>query len=280
MRGALLVILSLLSTSAYAAGTIDCGYATVKSVYVQAERGDGSFHANKVLIYMGADKSAAAKSFTAIANYDECVGKDSLRVVSCNTTSLVRTLHTVNREIGIKEALAVLVRRAADPPDDVEKGPINSIAPVTKIPSHHGPDVQTVLPGMNITTMACMVPVTLSHVHFVTATLNKEVSRGEVLNLFRKASRILLFDSAEGYKSSSQIAEMFRDIVRPRNDMYEVGMWEDSINVVGNRIYWSHAVHSEAIVVPETVDAIRAVMKAGSKADSMKKTNKSLCIEK
>ena len=73
---------------------------------------------------------------------------------------------------------------------------------------------------------------------------------------------------------------MFRDIVRPRNDMYEVGMWEDSINVVGNRIYWSHAVHSEAIVVPETVDAIRAVMKAGSKADSMKKTNKSLCIEK
>ncbi|QUJ67910.1 hypothetical protein KDD30_01750 [Photobacterium sp. GJ3] len=36
-----------------AAETIDCGEVDLKTVYVQADRGDGSFHANKMLILMG-----------------------------------------------------------------------------------------------------------------------------------------------------------------------------------------------------------------------------------
>ncbi|MDO6704866.1 hypothetical protein [Photobacterium sp. 1_MG-2023] len=46
------------------AETIDCGEVDLKTVYVQADRGDGSFHANKMLILMGAGKNAACNDIT------------------------------------------------------------------------------------------------------------------------------------------------------------------------------------------------------------------------
>lgn len=34
-----------------------------------------------------------------------------------------------------------------------------------KVPSHHGPDVKTVMEGIDVTTMALLVPTTLMHQH-------------------------------------------------------------------------------------------------------------------
>ncbi|HLC77451.1 MAG TPA: type II glyceraldehyde-3-phosphate dehydrogenase [archaeon] len=227
----------------------------------------------------GADKGMADASFTAIANYDECVNKNSIRVVSCNTTSLVRTIYAMQKSLDISDIFSVLVRRAADPPEDDKEGPINSVVPVSKVPSHHGPDVKTVLKKINITTMACKIPTTLNHVHFVTAKVDGDYKRDDAIEAFRKASRVLLFDSTQGYTTSSQIYEMFRDIKRPRSDMYEVCVWEDMVNIDKDKLYWSHVVHSEGIVIPENIDAIRAVMGADTKENSIKKTNKSLGID-
>ena len=48
-------------------------------------------------IFQGGEKdSVADTSFVAQCNYDEAVGKQFIRVVSCNTTGLSRTLHEVN----------------------------------------------------------------------------------------------------------------------------------------------------------------------------------------
>lgn len=58
-----------------------------------------------------------------------------------------------------------MVRRGSDP-SEVKKGPINSIVPnPPKVPSHHGPDVKTVMEGIDVTTMALLVPTTLMHQH-------------------------------------------------------------------------------------------------------------------
>ncbi len=236
-------------------------------------------HGVKQVYEGGAAKEIADVSFTAVANYDECVGKDSIRVVSCNTTSLVRTICAMQSALKISDVTAVLIRRATDPPEDDREGPINSVVPVTKIPSHHGPDVQTVLKNIGITTMACKIPTTLNHVHFVTAKVGGDYKRDDALAAFRKASRVLLFKASDGYTTSSQVYEMFRDITRPRSDMYEASIWEDMVNVDNGKLYWSHVVHSEGIVIPENVDAIRAAAGVSNKELSMKKTNKSLGID-
>ncbi len=148
------------------------------------------------------------------------------------------------------------------------------------MPSHHGPDVKTVMPDVNIMTMSCKIPTTLNHTHFVAATLDGSYTRDYAIEAFRKASRVLLFKEADGYRSSSQIFENFRDMNRRRADMYEACMWEESINVDKNKLYWCHMVHSEAIPIPETMDAIRALSGFKDRKKSIQMTNDSLGIEK
>lgn len=64
MKHILTAALMVIGVSAQAAETIDCGKVDMKTVYVQADRGDGSFHANKMLILMGAGKETACSDFT------------------------------------------------------------------------------------------------------------------------------------------------------------------------------------------------------------------------
>jgi glyceraldehyde-3-phosphate dehydrogenase (NAD(P)) len=231
----------------------------------------------KAIFQGGADADIAPVSFNALANYNEARGKDFARVVSCNTTSLSRTLWSLDSSIGIRKVVANLVRRGADPQQD-SKGPINSIVPVTHIPSHHGPDVQEVMPDLDITTLAVKVPTTLSHLHMVNVVLHNSVSADDIKNIFRETPRIKLFKAGEGYDSTAKIIESFRD-KRLRYDMPEVAVWEETIQTEGNRIYWIHQVHQESIIVPENIDAIRALLDLTDRDNSIQKTNENLGIE-
>ncbi|MDI6798391.1 MAG: type II glyceraldehyde-3-phosphate dehydrogenase [Candidatus Aenigmarchaeota archaeon] len=232
------------------------------------------------VVYQGGEKADVAPiSFVTIANYEKALNAQAVRVVSCNTTSLVRTLHALDARFGIEEVFAVLVRRATDPWDEMS-GPINAVVPETHIPSHQGPDLQTVMPHINIKTMACKVPSTLAHTHFITGKLRRKATSEEIKRAFEDAGRIILLKAANGYSATSRIIERYRDLCRPRYDMYEVAVWEESVTAEGNRFYWIHAVHSEGIVIPENIDAIRAV--TGIETDKFKcieKTNKSLGIK-
>ena len=101
----------------------------------------------KALFQGGEEHELTGSSFVAQCNFDSVRGRNMTRVVSCNTTGLCRVLHALDEQFGIVKARAVLVRRAADP-DEISKGPIDAIVPdPTTLPSHHGPDVQTVLNG-------------------------------------------------------------------------------------------------------------------------------------
>lgn len=233
------------------------------------------------MVFQGGERAEVADaSFVAIANYEKALNKNSVRVVSCNTTSLARTIFTIDQKFGVGEVFAALVRRATDPWDE-KSGPINAIVPETHVPSHQGPDLQTVLPEINIKTMAVKAPTTLAHLHMVTGKLKRAVTTEELREAFASGSRMILLKSSDGYTATSEVIEKFRDWGRPRYDMYEVAVWEDSINAEKERFYWMHAVHSEAIVIPETIDAIRAVTgMERDKFSSIRKTNEALGIEK
>jgi len=235
----------------------------------------------KAIFQGGADASVADVSFNAMANYEDAVGADHVRVVSCNTTSLCRTLDAVDVNFGVDEAVANLVRRGGDPKQDT-RGPINSIIPVAEVPSHHGPDVQEVLPSMDITTLAVKVPTTLAHVHMVNVELKSEVTEHEVTELFEKDPRIRLVSADNGFSSTAKLHEQMRDLERPRNDMWEAAVWEETIDVDEDddrTLSWIHAVHQESIVVPDNIDAVRAMLGLEDRRTSMEMTNRSLGLE-
>src|SRR5256884_1146265 len=227
----------------------------------------------------GEEHSLTNLSFNAAANYADCLGAPFVRVPSCNTTGLIRTLYPLDAHVGVEKVLAVMVRRATDPGDS-KKGPINAIEPELEMPSHHGPDVQSVLPKLNIHTIAVKVPTTIMHLHTVTVDLKKPATADAVLDVWKRFPRIAFVAGRDGVKSTAQIMEMARDLSRNRSDLYEIAVWRDGGHVLdGKRLFYFHAGHQESDVVPENVDAIRALLeiqKDGRK--SMDKTDKSLGI--
>ena len=238
------------------------------------------FYAPKKIkaIFQGGEKPEIADcSFVAQCNYGEAVGKNYVRVVSCNTTGLCRTLHAVDKAYGIVSVHATMVRRAADP-WDIYHGPINAIVPVLELPSHHGPDARTVLHNMEIFTTAMSVPTTLMHLHSITADIKKETTVQDVIDMFKKTTRIRVVRNAEKMRSTAEIMEFAKDIGRLRGDMPEICLWEEAIGIYKKKLFYLQAIHQESDVVPENIDAIRALsgFKDGNK--SIKMTNDALGI--
>ncbi len=230
-------------------------------------------------IFQGGEKHGVADfSFNASCNYEGALGRDFLRVVSCNTTGLCRALNPLKKAFDVKKVRALLIRRAADP-NDAKRGPINSIVPdPVTLPSHHGPDVQTVLPHINITTLALKIPTTLMHLHVLNVVFDKNPEIDNVKAVLEEASRIRFVSAADGITSTASIVELGRDLLRPRYDMWENYIWDESISVK-DELYFFQAIHQESIVIPENIDAIRAMTELEeNRQKSIIKTNKSMGI--
>lgn len=231
-------------------------------------------------IFQGGEKhELAGLSFVAQVNYASAIERRFARVVSCNTTAICRVLHALHRRAWIKRARAVLLRRGTDPWESHQGGMINTVMPETKVPSHQGPDAQTVLEGLDIVTMAGSGPYNLSHVHFAMVETTRPVSVDELREALRAEPRVAFVRAGDGLVALNSVIELMRDLGRPRSDMWEVAVWEDSLASDGREVYMTLQVHNEAITIPESVDAIRAM--TGLERDaarSMEKTDRSLGI--
>lgn len=229
-------------------------------------------------IFQGGEKhSLTGHSFVAQANYETALDRDTTRVVSCNTTSIVRTLGALKQAGLLKKARGVLIRRATDPWESDHAGVMNTVVPEKTIPSHQGPDAQTVIPDLDVVTIAVVAAHTTSHLHAWSVELTRPASQEEVLAAFRAAPRIAFLRMADGVVALNSTLELMADLGRPRGDMWEVGLWADGLTVVGNELFYNYQVYNQAIVIPETIDAIRAltgVEKNG--AASIAKTDRAL----
>ncbi|MBR7153115.1 MAG: type II glyceraldehyde-3-phosphate dehydrogenase [Candidatus Methanomethylophilaceae archaeon] len=253
---------------------VDCTPGNVGEFYRDQYKAAGV----KAIFQGGEDHALAGTSFNSTANYSESWGAQFSRVVSCNTTGLLRTLNPIDRVNKIQNAFVTIVRRAADPGDS-KNGPINGLEPSVKLPTHHGPDVQSIMPWLNISTMAVKASTTLMHLHTIVAQLERETTTEEILAILEKAPRVRLVSSKDGIKTTAQIMELARDLGRDRSDMYEIVVWRDGIKVVGNTLYMYQAVHQESDVIPENIDCIRSMCKAEQDvAASVAKTNAALGI--
>ncbi|MBE0447901.1 MAG: type II glyceraldehyde-3-phosphate dehydrogenase [Actinobacteria bacterium] len=235
----------------------------------------------KAIFQGGEEHELTGLSFTAQVNYDEALNKQYARVVSCNTTGLCRVLNALYKRGWIKRARAVLMRRGTDPWESHRDGMINTAIPETKVPSHQGPDAQTVIKGLDITTMAGAGPYNLSHLHYAMVETTRPVSLDELRHALWEEPRVAFIRSSNGLVALNSVIELMRDLERPRNDMWEVAVWEDALAVDEREVYLAFQVHNEAIAIPESIDAIRAltgVMENG--AESIEKTNQSLGIVK
>jgi glyceraldehyde-3-phosphate dehydrogenase (NAD(P)) len=229
----------------------------------------------------GEQHEVAGYSFVAQVNYAGALGRDSARVVSCNTTALSRISHALHRHGWVGRVRAVLFRRGTDPWESHANGMINTVIPETAVPSHQGPDAQTVIPDLDITTMAAAGPYNLSHIHFAMIETTRPVSVEELRDALWDAPRIAFVRADQGIVALNSVTELMRDLDRPRGDMWEVAVWEDALATDEREVYLTFQVHNEAIVVPETIDCIRALTEIETDAHaSIRRTDSALGITK
>jgi glyceraldehyde-3-phosphate dehydrogenase (NAD(P)) len=229
-------------------------------------------------VYQGGEKADIGKSFVAQCNYAEAINSQNIRVVSCNTTGMARTINAINLKYPIKRVRATLIRRAADPSDS-DKGPINSVVPSFELPSHHGPDVRTVLPNIEVFTTAVVIPTTLMHMHTLSIDLideNNKPAKENILEIFNNSTRIRVIKTNAHITSTADIMEYAKDLGNKRGDMMEICVWDNGIGVHGKEIFFMQAIHQESDVIPENIDAIRAAIGFQDGEESIRMTNKSL----
>ena len=214
-------------------------------------------------MFQGGEKHAlTGLSYTSSANHAENLNAQGTRVVSCNTTGLSRTLVPLYEHCGSLKVECTMIRRAADPGDS-KKGPINAIKPVLKVPSHHGPDVMTVKPEIEINSLAVAVPTTIMHLHSIIADLPEGhgLTTDSILAMWRQTPRVIIMHGEHNrITTTAEVMEMARDIGRKWGDLHEIFVWEDGVKLIGNRLYYFQAIHQESDVIPENVDCIRALM--------------------
>jgi glyceraldehyde-3-phosphate dehydrogenase (NAD(P)) len=254
---------------------VDCTPKRVAASNVTLYREQGK----KFIVQGGEKHNVTGHSFVAETSYGSALGRDATRVVSCNTTSIVRTLSALKRAGLLKRARGTLLRRATDPWESHLGGIMNTLVPEPEIPSHQGPDAQTVDPELDVVTMAVMVPETLAHLHYWSVEMSRAASKDEVIAAFSTSSRIALIRYGDGFSGINTVKELTSDLGRPFSNLYEVALWRDMLKVQGNELFYAYMVDNQAIVIPETIDAIRALTRAEVDAlSSIERTNASLGI--
>ena len=101
--------------------------------------------------------------------------------------------------------------------------------------------------------------MTIAHVHYWAVALTRVATEDEVRAAFASSSRIALLRGGAGLVAPNVVKELMADSGRPHDSLYEVGPWADTLRVQGTELFYAYMVDNQAIVIPETIDAIRAL---------------------
>lgn len=233
-------------------------------------------------VFQGGEKNSVADVFFhGYANYEKGVGADYLKLTSCNTTGLIRAVDALDRAVGVSKIAITIIRRVADP-GDYHRGLTNALQ-IDKAPSHQAVDLMTIMPHVEATGILVHTPVTHGHIITVLASGKdgKKITLEQALACFKDHPRIRVVSIAEGFMGNASFFKYARDLGNARGDMYEIGLWTDSIVESGDDIMFAINIPQESVTIPETIDAVRAAMKMQlTREDGTAETNKYLGIGK
>jgi glyceraldehyde-3-phosphate dehydrogenase (NAD(P)) len=210
-------------------------------------------------IFQGGEKNDVADVFFhGYANYEQGIGENYLKLTSCNTTGLIRAVDCLDREVGVQRVIVTIIRRVADP-GDTHRGLVD-VAQVDPVPSHQAVDLMTIMPHIEATGLLVHVPTTHGHIIHVIATLKGTLTTERALELFATHPRMRVVRIEDGFNSNTALFRYARDLGHKRADMYEIAVFEETLATSGRELMFAINIPQEAVVIPETMDAVRAAL--------------------
>lgn len=235
-------------------------------------------HGVKAVFQAGEKHEVADAFFHGYANYENGLGKDYLKLTSCNTTGFVRAVDLLDRMVGVDKVAITIIRRVADP-GDLHRGYVDLLR-VEKVPNHQCADLMKIMPHIHATGLLVHTPVTHGHIINIVATPKKKVSKEALLEACRAHPRIRVVRIADGFESNTSLFKYARDLGHKRGDMYEIAVWEECIGDSKDDIMFAINIPQEAVTIPETMDAIRAALEMQTdRLEAVNLTNKYLGME-
>ena len=200
-------------------------------------------------------------------------------MTSCNTTGLIRAVDCLDRAVGIEKVAITIIRRVADP-GDTHRG-LTNVLQIDPVPSHQAVDLMTIMPHVPCTGTLVHTPVTHGHIISIVATPKKRISVEGAIELFKAHPRMMVVRIDEGFNSNASFFRYARDRGNLRGDMYEIGVWEEAVALSGKDVIFSINIPQESVVIPETMDAVRAAMEMQTdRLEAVGLTNRYLGMEK
>jgi glyceraldehyde-3-phosphate dehydrogenase (NAD(P)) len=236
-------------------------------------------YGKKAVFQGGESDSVADVFFHGLVNYEKGVGAQYLKLTSCNTTGFIRAVDCLDKACGVEKAAITIIRREADP-GDYHRGLTNMLL-MEKAPSHQCLDLMHIMPHIKATGILVHAPVTHGHIITLCVTPKKKISLSDAEAAFRANDRIRVVTLAEGFRGNASFFRYARDLGNRRADMYEIGLWQDSMVLSGDDVMFAINIPQESVTIPETMDAIRAatgMQKNGREGVSL--TNKYLGMGK
>jgi len=208
-------------------------------------------------IFQGGEKNDVADVFFhGYANYEKGLGAKYLKLTSCNTTGFIRAVDCIDKAVGVERVVVTIIRRSADP-GDIHRGLVD-VALVEKVPNHQAKDLMLIMPHIDATGALVHVPTTHGHIITLLVTPKKKISVSETISLFEAHPRIKVVDIAKGFNSNTALFKYARDRGSKRADMYEIALFRETVVLSGDQLFFTISIPQEAVVIPETIDAIRA----------------------
>jgi len=165
----------------------------------------------KKAIFQGGEKNSVADVFFhGYANYEQGLNKQFLKLTSCNTTGLIRSVDCLDRAYGIERVAITIIRRVADP-GDYHRGLTNALQ-IDKAPSHQAVDLMSIMPHVNATGILVHTPVTHGHIITVVATGKNKITKEMALEAFGGHDRIRIVRIADGFLGNASLFRYARDL--------------------------------------------------------------------
>jgi len=210
-------------------------------------------------VFQGGEAGEVADVFFhGYANYAKGVGKDYLKLTSCNTTGLIRAVHAIDQAVGVEKIAITIIRRIADP-GDTHRGVVDSLI-MEAIPNHQAVDLMEIMPHVNATGLLVHTPITHGHIITIVATPKQAISKDDAIDVFRAHPRVRSVKIEDGFTTNTSLFNYARFLGNPRGDMFEVGLFEETVGHSGDDLMFAINIPQESVTIPETIDAIRAAM--------------------
>ena len=232
----------------------------------------------KAIFQGGEANEVADVFFHGYANYDKGIGKDYLKLTSCNTTGFIRVIDCIDKAVGVERVVITIMRRSADP-GDTHRGVVD-MGLIEKVPNHQCVDLMLIMPHIEATGLLVHLPMTHGHIISILATPKNKISAAEVLALFDKHPRIKVVEIEKGFNSNAAMFRYARDMGSKRADMYEIAVFSETVVLSGDNLFFTISIPQEAVVTPETIDAVRAALSLQTDgAEAVALTNKYLGLK-